>query len=259
MNLYERAWNSAGGAASYERGRPGYAEQAVDFLAEALGLGTRSTILDVGAGTGKLTRQLLHLRATVVAVEPLAEMRAQFRASVPGVPVLEGRAEALPVEPQSVDAIVAAQAWHWFDSEAATAEAERVLRPGGGIGLLWNEYDVSVPWIADLARVRDASALKSPSHATNDWRRAFDERPRWEPLGETSFGHEQVLAPAQVVERMTSSSVIAALPADDRARVGDSILEILGRYPETQGASSIRLRYRTEVFWSKFRADDQTE
>jgi SAM-dependent methyltransferase len=145
----QRARSFGAAADIYERARPGYPDAAVDWL---LPEGAR-TVLDLGAGTGKLTRSLAARELEVVAVEPIAEMRAGLAAALPGVRALEGTAEAIPLGDDSVDAITVAQAWHWVDPERATAEAARVLRPGGTLGLIWNRRDERVDWVARLGQV----------------------------------------------------------------------------------------------------------
>jgi ubiquinone/menaquinone biosynthesis C-methylase UbiE len=129
-------------AEAYERGRPSYPEAAVDLVTRGLGLSESSTVIDLAAGTGKLTRELVPRFERVIAVEPLAEMRDVLATQVPEAEVLEGQAEALPMADDSADAIVVAQAFHWFDGPRALAEAERVLSRAGGLGLLWN----TTPW-----------------------------------------------------------------------------------------------------------------
>ncbi|MBN9623693.1 MAG: methyltransferase domain-containing protein [Actinobacteria bacterium] len=136
----------------YERARPSYPEAAIDWL---LPEGAR-TVLDLGAGTGKLTRSLATRGLDVVAVEPLEEMRTTLAWAVPEAKALAGTAEAIPLEDDSVDAITIAQAWHWVDPERATAEAARVLRPGGTLGLIWNRRDERVDWVARLGKVMGA-------------------------------------------------------------------------------------------------------
>jgi len=136
-------------AAAYERGRPSYPAAALDWLLPA---GTHR-VVDLGAGTGKLTRSLVARGLDVVAVEPTEGMRAQFRAVLPGVELVEGTAEDVPLPDASADAALAAQAWHWVDPRRAAPEVARVLRPGGTLGLLWNVRDASVPWIARLDRL----------------------------------------------------------------------------------------------------------
>jgi SAM-dependent methyltransferase len=132
------------GADAYELGRPGYPEAAIRA---ALPAGARR-VLDLGAGTGKLTRDLLALGLEVVAVEPLEEMRARIPAAAQ---VLAGSAEEIPLASGSVDAVLAGQAFHWFDRARALPEIRRVLREGGGLGLMWNLLDDSVGWVAAVA------------------------------------------------------------------------------------------------------------
>jgi SAM-dependent methyltransferase len=144
-----RARSFGAAADIYERARPGYPEAAVHWL---LPEGAR-TVIDLGAGTGKLTRSLAAKGLEVVAVEPLAEMRANLASALPDVRVLDGTAEAIPLPDASVDAITVAQAWHWVDPERATAEAVRVLRPGGTLGLIWNRRDERVDWVRRLSAV----------------------------------------------------------------------------------------------------------
>lgn len=134
---------------AYERARPGYPEAAVDWLLPA---GARR-VLDLGAGTGKLTRSLADRGLEVVAVEPIDEMRASLAAALPKVEAVAGTAEKIPLPDDSVDAITVAQAWHWVDPERATAEAARVLRPGGTLGLIWNRRDERVEWVQRLSEV----------------------------------------------------------------------------------------------------------
>jgi SAM-dependent methyltransferase len=133
----------------YERARPLYPDEAIDWL---LPEGAR-TVLDLGAGTGKLTRALAARGLDTIAVEPLAEMRTNLAWAAPEARILDGTAEAIPLEDDSVDLITVAQAWHWVDPERATAEAARVLRPGGTLALIWNKRDERVDWVARLGQV----------------------------------------------------------------------------------------------------------
>ena len=132
-------------AAEYERHRPGYPEQALRWAADELGLEPGARVLDLGAGTGKLTRGLVALEFDVVAVEPGAPMLAQLREAVPDAEAHEGSAESIPLPGESVDAAFAGQAFHWFDREQALAELHRVVGAGGGLALLWNWWDERDP------------------------------------------------------------------------------------------------------------------
>jgi ubiquinone/menaquinone biosynthesis C-methylase UbiE len=144
-----RARSFGAAADAYERARPSYPDEAVDWL---LPEGARK-VLDLGAGTGKLTRAQVARGLDVTAVEPIDEMRATLESSLPEVHALKGTAEAIPLPDDSMDVITVAQAWHWVDVERATAEAARVLKPGGTLGLIWNRRDERVPWVHRLSQV----------------------------------------------------------------------------------------------------------
>ena len=147
-------------AEEYERGRPGYADAALD----ALGLPADSVVLDLAAGTGKLTRQLVPRFARVIAVEPLDGMRAQLERVVPGAEALVGTAESIPLDDDSVDAVFVAEAFHWFGTSAALDEIARVLRPGGTLAVLFNERDgeLDPPLTQAFRDTLDELALKKP-------------------------------------------------------------------------------------------------
>jgi len=127
--------------ADYERGRPGYPPGAVQLLARELQIGPGRRVVDLAAGTGKLTRALKPYRASIVAVEPVAGMREQLVSAVPGIEPLDGTAERIPLPDASVDTVLVAQAFHWFDAPRAVVEIHRILRPGGGLGVIWNSWD----------------------------------------------------------------------------------------------------------------------
>jgi ubiquinone/menaquinone biosynthesis C-methylase UbiE len=125
----------------YERARPTYPEEAVDWLADRLRIGARSSVLDLGAGTGKLTRALVPRAAHVIAVEPGPEMLAQLRRAVPDAEAMLGAAESIPLADDAVDAVVCGQSFHWFRTDEALREIRRVLRASCGLGLIWNRRD----------------------------------------------------------------------------------------------------------------------
>src|SRR5437764_6215788 len=129
-------------ADAYERGRPGYPEDAIAWMVAGLRISDRSTVVDLGAGTGKLTRLLLPTGARLIAIEPVAGMRNALRALLPQLEIVDAVAEAMPLADGSADAVVAGQAFHWFETALALEEIHRVLRPGGGLGLIWNRRDL---------------------------------------------------------------------------------------------------------------------
>ncbi len=159
MSAEERARSFGAVADVYDRARPGYPGEALDWLLPPAPLGGPADrplrVLDLGAGTGKLTRSLVARGVDVVAVEPTPGMRETFARVLPGVDVLDGTAESIPLPDGSLDAVLMAQAWHWVDPATAAPEVARVLRPGGRLGLLWNVRDAGVDWIARLDRLLD--------------------------------------------------------------------------------------------------------
>ncbi len=231
-------------ANEYEKGRPDYPPGAVDWLIEALRINSSSTVVDLAAGTGKLTRLLVPTGARVIAVEPVAGMRTVLGSVVPGVEVLEGTAEHLPLPDSSAGAVTVAQAFHWFRGGEALAEIHRVLAPQGRLGLIWNRRDMDQPVQAELARVMDGHRGETPSQESGAWKAAFRETRLFGPLTEADFAMEQVVDPDQLVARVLSVSFMAALPPDRQAGVADEVTEIAGRY-----ADPIALRYTTRAYW----------
>ena len=237
----------------YERGRPSYTEEVVVHLAGVLGLAPGRRVLDLAAGTGKLTRALAATGAEIVAVEPVDAMRARIAASLPEAEILAGTAEEIPLPDTSVDAVAVGSAFHWFRGDEALAEIHRVLRAGGRLGLVWNGRDESVPWVAELTAIMEPYRGDTPSAHAGGWRAAFERTALFGPLEHARFHFEQELDPDGVVARVTSVSFIAALADDERAQVVARVRELLERDPETRGRGRLVLPYRSDVFWCERR------
>ena len=231
------------GADAYERGRPGYPVEAVEWLWRELRLGPGRTVLDVAAGTGKLTRELVPSGATVIAVEPVPAMRAVLEHMVPDARALPGTAEALPVDDGSIDAVTVAQAFHWFDGPAAVAEFHRVLRPRGRLGLIWNRRLMDQQLHRAVAEIIDPYHRDSPSHNRGEWRHPVADAGLFVAAGEIEVPSEQVLDAGEFVDRFSSISYIAALPDRERAAVVERLRAV------ADGAGRpIRLGYATEAY-----------
>lgn len=239
----------ARGADEYEAGRPSYPSDAVEMVVREFAIGPASTVVDVGAGTGKFTRLLVPSGARVIGVEPVAEMREVFSRVVPGVEAIDGTAESLPFGDASVDVVTAAQAFHWVDAVPAVAEVARVLRPGGGLVLLWNLRDLSVPWSAQIKALMDRVAGDAPRYGTasgGGWQQAVAAHGGFAPVEKATFRHDHPMTPATVRDRVSSTSYVSALPDAEREAVlqeVDAIVAPLG--------PSFAEPYLTEVFWCR--------
>lgn len=163
----------ARGADTYARGRPGFPAAVQTWLRDELRLQPGRTVLDLGAGTGKFTVELVATGAKVFAVDPVAAMLDKLRVSAPSATALAGDAESIPVPDETCDAVVCAQSFHWFATRTALAEIRRVLKLGGALGLIWNVRDESVDWVAKLTRVIAPYEGDAPRMASGNWRRVF--------------------------------------------------------------------------------------
>jgi len=199
----------ASGSEAYERGRPGYPAALTDQLLDVLDVGDGDRVLDVGAV-----------------------------------------AEALPLATASIDAALCAQTFHWLDGERALDELSRVLRPGGGLGLIWNTKDTAVAWVAEVEGLVDRihGPTGTPRYKTGRWHDAFGAGSGWERLSTASGTQEHGTDRDQVVDRVLSSSAVAALDSAGQARVADEVRQILDRH-------ALRGRfgfpYLTEIWWTR--------
>jgi ubiquinone/menaquinone biosynthesis C-methylase UbiE len=237
---------------AYERGRPGYPADTVDWIVRVAGLGPGRTVVDLAAGTGKLTTDLLTCGARVVAVEPLPEMRARLAERLKGagtaaaapaqVEVREGLAEDTGLAEASADAVTVAQAFHWFANEHALAEIARVLVDEGLMILVWNRRDLSDPIQAAISRLTAPFVGDTPSHTSNEWRAAVEADERFRPAGEHSSRLEQVVDREGLVDRVASTSYIANLPDAVRLPLLEKIAALVGEH------GAVTLPYRTNAY-----------
>jgi ubiquinone/menaquinone biosynthesis C-methylase UbiE len=234
---------------AYERGRPGYPADAVDALVEALAITSASTVVDLAAGTGKLTRALVGRAGTTIAVEPVDEMRARLRDAVPGARALAGTAEAIPLPDAAADAVAVAQAFHWFDGPRALAEIDRVLRPGGGLGLVWNVRDESVGWVARLGQAIHRHDPGVSTHRTGGWRAAFERTAAFGPLAERTFAHPVETTLDGLLDLVRSVSYVASLGEPAREALEAEAAAIAAPHVGADGALTIP--YRTRVLWAR--------
>ncbi|MEU4768832.1 class I SAM-dependent methyltransferase [Actinosynnema sp. NPDC023794] len=224
-------------AAAYAEHRPDYARAAVRWAVE-FAPGRR--VLDLGAGTGKLTAALVASGADVVAVEPDAAMLTELRRALPDVRALAGSAEAIPLPDASVDAVLAGNALHWFDLTVAGPEMARVLAPGGVLAGLWNVLDDRVDWVAGLARVSGSAAV-GPRDAVSSWRAATagahlpvtGSDVRFGSPEQAEFPHGQRRTADSLVATLATRAGMLVMPDQDREATLGAIRAFLASRPET--------------------------
>lgn len=226
-------------AGEYERGRPGYAPEVIEWL---LGSEPRE-VLDIGAGTGKLTRAIVDAGHSVTAVEPLEPMRAILQRSVPEAHALAGTAEELPLGAASVDAVLVGSAFHWFDADRALAECVRVLRPAGVLGLLGNTFDTSVPWVGRLRGLLGPPPADRPGH----WPDEARLRALFAEVEDRNFAHDQTVDVARLRDLAISRSNIAVLPEHEREVELARLERLWSRDPELAGRRTVILPWLTRA------------
>ena len=228
----DRSLSFGAQAAAYERGRPSYPPEAIDWLLPA---GARD-VLDLGAGTGKLTTRLVERGLNVIAVDPIAEMLELLRSALPETPALLGTAEHIPLPDNAVDAVLVAQAWHWFDPDRAVAEVARVLRPGGRLGLVWNVRDDRLGWVKEFSKI---VGLEHDRVTSPDLPAPFTDvathRVEW-----TNY-----LTPQALIDYVASRSYCITSPDDVRERTLEQVRELLATHPALTNSAGIAMPYVT--------------
>ncbi|ANF31164.1 SAM-dependent methyltransferase [Leifsonia xyli] len=222
----------------YDAARPSYPADAVSWLLD----GTDDPVVDLGAGTGKLTAALIDRGREVVAVDPSPEMLRVLRERLPDVAAHEGTGERLPLPDASAGVVLVAQAWHWMDAERAIPEVARVLRPGGRLGLVWNERDESFGWVRELGELMDAGSA------------AFDDEadpvlaPPFGPLEKHETRWVQALDHEGLLDLARSRSYFITKDPDAQAAVIESLRRLMREHPDLAGRDTFELPYVTRSY-----------
>ncbi|MDQ1583598.1 MAG: hypothetical protein QOF36_1652 [Microbacteriaceae bacterium] len=222
----------------YERARPEYPVEAVDWLLPA----DARTVLDLGAGTGKLTRALAARGLEVYAVDPSPRMLDQLRVAVPGAIIHEGTAEDIPLADASVDAVLVAQAWHWVDQDASLPSVARVLKPGGTLGLVWNIRDETVPWVARLTKIAYPAESEIFLETGTIQHEGFGE------IESTRFAWSSEFTRDELLNLVRSRSYFITAGAAEQASILGGVNDLLDTDPDLVGRDSWTMPYVTHAF-----------
>jgi ubiquinone/menaquinone biosynthesis C-methylase UbiE len=228
-------------ASVYERARPPFPEAAIDWLCTQLAITSETRLLDLAAGTGRLTRPLYAHTRQIVAVEPVAEMRGVLHRSLPAIEVLDGIAEELPLGTASVDVVVVAQAFHWFDPEPALSEIARVLVPGGRLGIVWHGADLTDPVQRTFRALVERHRNDAPAHITGDSARFLAQQRLFEEIATAGIADVHEYDAEGLAELALSTSHVARLSPDMQA-------ETLAEARAIAGDGVVSLPYVVELF-----------
>lgn len=227
----------------YEQARPSYPQESLDFLLDGVGDAGADTstikVVDLGAGTGKFTRLIAARGVDVSAVEPSDGMRERLSAVLPDVAALKGTAEQIPLDDDTVDAVLAAQAWHWVDVPRASVEVARVLKPGGRLGLIWNQRDERVDWVARLGEItKSGTARTMESHNP-----LFGE-----PFGQIEYHvttWNNPITPQGLVDLVASRSYVIVADESTRERILGGVRDLAANHSDLKGRESFHMPYVT--------------
>jgi SAM-dependent methyltransferase len=236
VTAHARAFDRA--AEVYEASRPTYPREAVDWLVPAYA----HRVLDLGAGTGKLTRLLVDRGLDIVAVDPSAEMLGVLERELRSIPTHIGSGEHIPLSDASVDAVVSGQAWHWVDPERAVPEVARVLRPGGTLGLVWNSRDESVDWVAELGRLIGGDVVYAPANTPPR------VGPPFGPLETFDVRWSQEVTVDGLLDLVRSRSYFITKRPDEQQAVLESVRRLVAAHPRLAGRDTIEMPYITECY-----------
>lgn len=229
----------------YQSARPDYPADAVEYLVRSLHITESSHVVDLGAGTGIFNEQLVPYGCRITAVEPTAGMRTVLAARLASVEVLDGRDVDIPLASQSVDCVVVAQAFHWFDGPAALEEIHRVLVAGGGLGLIWNERDDSVDWVAELGR-----AMRWPQNRPYDMATDYSvvlSAGLFDHVERRVFRHHQSLDHEMLLQRVLTSSYIAVMGERERHELMTDVAGVVRGLPDRVELPYVTTTYRASA------------
>ena len=233
----------------YQRGRPGYPAEAIDWALGEAGIRKGALVVELGAGTGKLTSELVARGLQVIAVEPVGQMAAELSAELPGVRVRQAAAYATGLPDGEAEAVLAAQAFHWFATREAVREIRRLLHPHGWLVLLWNRRDQSHPVWRAVTGLIEPLRGDEPTHEGDRWRFAISGGDRFGTLTHRRFAHAVPATLGSLEDRVLSISYVACQPPEVRRRIRTELARIWNE--RARGPEADRLPYHTDVYLAR--------
>lgn len=233
----------------YQSVRPSYPPQVIDWLRQQLQLSGRSQVIDLGAGTGKFLPYLQAITEHILAIEPIEAMLAQLHQAYPTVKTLQACSDALPVSPHFADAVICAQAFHWFANIDSLTQMHRVLKPSGHLGLIWNQRDTQVDWVKALDDLIQPLEGDTPRYHTQQWQNVFQQQSLFQLENVQTFPQQHIGTVEQVVsKRLLSTSFIAALPKAQQQQLKIQFEQLVFAYTQKQPQDEIAFPYITIAY-----------
>lgn len=234
---------------SYEEGRPNYPrKEVINWLLNDLDLSSSSRVIDLGAGTGKFISYLQAITTNIVAIEPVLAMRQQLQQNYSNIEIIDGTAAQMPIADESIDVIICAQSFHWFAGEQALQEMNRVLKPNGKLGLIWNVRDEKITWVSDLSAIINSYEEDTPRFHTMDWRKFFPNKfftdLKLIQAANNIFGSVEDI----IIKRTLSVSFIAKLPTDEQDKVIAKLRGLINKTPALAHQKKAIFPYTTMMF-----------
>ncbi len=243
----QKGFSSA--AELYQQVRPSYPQEIASWLKDDLHIQQDSTVMDLGAGTGKFIPYLQQVCQHIIAVEPVTEMLAQLQQHYPTVQTLQASSQQLPIASNSMDAVICAQAFHWFADLDSLHEIYQILKPPGYLGLVWNQRDVSVDWVKALAELIEPFEGNTPRYHSGQWKRVFEHQFLFQLENLKTFTQLHIGTVEQVVsKRLLSTSFIAALPESQQRQLKQQFEDIVLHYTGKSSQDQIEFPYVTYAY-----------
>lgn len=243
----QKGFSSA--AELYQQVRPSYPAEIVNWLRQDLHLQAESCVVDLGAGTGKFIPYLQQVCTQIIAVEPVTEMLTQLQQQYPNIRALQASSQHLPLPSQSVDAVVCAQAFHWFADLDSLHEIYQILKPAGYLGLVWNQRDVSVDWVKALADLIEPFEGHTPRYHSGQWKQVFEHQFLFQLENLEIFSQSHIGTVEQVVsKRLLSTSFIAAMPESQQQQLQQQFEAIIKDYTGKSAQDQIEFPYVTYAY-----------